>query len=62
MSSYPNFILRTLAAHIDTSAIIISNWFSGLEIRKFISGGAGNGEQPVPKYAIRGALGAPCPA
>jgi hypothetical protein len=62
MSSYPNVILHIFPAHIDISPIIILNCLCGLRIRKFISGGAGNGKQPVPKYAIRGALGAPCTA
>jgi hypothetical protein len=40
-ASYPNFILHIFPAHIDTSAIIILNWFCGLKIREFISGGGG---------------------
>jgi hypothetical protein len=40
-ATYPNFILHIVSAHIDTSAIIILNWFCGLKIREFISGGGG---------------------
>lgn len=60
IAGYPDFFCLLFPVYVDTSTNNILG-FSILAIRKFISGGAGNGKQ-LSGYAARRAVGAACTA